>query len=60
MFKFIIIECNYFDFYENIKFKVEDIDELILKNDFLLFKEYKSFFKKTYFFRWLYINKSNK
>ena len=61
MFKFIIIECTYFDLYENIKFKVEDIDKLILKNNFLLFKEYNKLFKRKKLISSdrLYINKSN-
>ena len=47
LFKFIIIECTYFDLYENIKFNIEDINNFLLENKFILIYEYNKVFRNN-------------
>jgi FkbM family methyltransferase len=47
MFNYIVIECTYFDLYEDIKFKVEYIDKFLLKKNFSLLEEYNKVFRKN-------------
>ena len=47
MFKFIVIECTYFDLYENIEFKTLDVDNFLVENNFILVLEYNKVFRKS-------------
>ena len=47
LFKFIVIECTYFDLYENIEFKTLDVDNFLVENNFILVLEYNKVFRKS-------------
>jgi len=46
LFEYLFIECTYFGLYENINHKTSEINDFLLKNNFLLIKEYNFVIRK--------------
>ena len=47
LFKYIIIECTYLDLYEDVKFKIEDINDFLVQNNYTLAKEYNKVVRRN-------------
>ena len=47
LFKFIIVECTYFDLYEDSKYFSDDIHQFLMENNFELKKEYNKLIRRN-------------